>query len=64
MQGIKSTSVVYDDCEPVRTEPFALFCAEDSNGCHLEVRQDSLPLYIRVTEVIASTQNQGSPTGV
>jgi len=37
MEGVKSTSIVYSGCDSARDEPFALFCAEDSNGCHLEV---------------------------
>lgn len=41
--GIRSTSMVYqvDPARPV--DPFALFCSEDSQGCHLEVypRPDS-----------------------
>ena len=36
MQGIKSTSIVFQH-EPDAVAPFALFCEEDSNGCHLEV---------------------------
>ncbi|EKX33390.1 hypothetical protein GUITHDRAFT_158911 [Guillardia theta CCMP2712] len=35
MQGVRSTSIVYKSEENV--DAFALFCAEDSNGCHLEV---------------------------
>jgi hypothetical protein len=27
------------DTEAVRREPFALFCDEDANGCHLEARR-------------------------
>ncbi|CAG9467436.1 unnamed protein product [Pedinophyceae sp. YPF-701] len=37
MEGIKSTSLVFDGGDAVRQEPYALFTAEDSNGCHLEV---------------------------
>ena len=40
MTGIKSTSVVYDHAaaqQKVKAEPYALFCGEDKNGCHLEV---------------------------
>ena len=37
MEGVKSTSIVYKDLEPIRTEPFACFCAEDQNDCHLEL---------------------------
>jgi glycine/D-amino acid oxidase-like deaminating enzyme len=37
MEGIKSTSLVYTDLDEIRTEPFACFCAEDRNGCHLEL---------------------------
>lgn len=40
MTGIKSTSIVYDHSaarQKVKAEPYALFCGEDGNGCHLEV---------------------------
>ncbi|KAG5192809.1 FAD dependent oxidoreductase [Tribonema minus] len=37
MEGVKSTSLIYEDVDAVRKEPFALFCSEDANGCHLEV---------------------------
>jgi glycine/D-amino acid oxidase-like deaminating enzyme len=37
MQGVKSTSLVYADLETIRQEPYACFCAEDSNNCHLEL---------------------------
>eukprot|EP00899_Mesostigma_viride_P020697 jgi/Mesvir1/28629/Mv04497-RA.2 len=41
MEGVKSTSLVYHTAERddarVMDQPFALFCAEDTNGCHLEV---------------------------
>lgn len=37
MEGVKSTSIVYEDLDPIRTEPFACFCEEDSNDCHLEL---------------------------
>lgn len=37
MEGIKSTSLVYKDLEVIRKEPYACFCAEDVNGCHLEL---------------------------
>ncbi|CAM9183541.1 unnamed protein product [Choristocarpus tenellus] len=37
MQGIKSTSIVYKGSQAVADDPYALFCGEDSNGCHLEV---------------------------
>jgi len=36
MQGVKSTSVVFAH-PPASVAPFALFCEEDRNGCHLEV---------------------------
>lgn len=36
MTGIKSTSIVYNQVEEVKEEPYALFCDEDNNGCHLE----------------------------
>ena len=38
MTGVKSVSLVYDANDSVANEPAALFCAEDRNGCHLEVR--------------------------
>eukprot|EP00802_Teleaulax_amphioxeia_P017324 Tamp_17476.p1 GENE.Tamp_17476~~Tamp_17476.p1 ORF type:complete len:432 (+),score=100.34 Tamp_17476:120-1298(+) len=35
MEGVRSTSIVFRTEEPI--DPYALFCGEDSNGCHLEV---------------------------
>ena len=37
MTGVKSVSLEYDASAAVAEEPAALFCAEDANGCHLEV---------------------------
>lgn len=37
MEGVKSTSLVYRDLEEIRKEPYACFCAEDDNNCHLEL---------------------------
>lgn len=37
MEGIKSTSMVYRNMKDIMDEPFALFCEEDDNGCHLEL---------------------------
>lgn len=40
MQGVRSTSLVFRDAagaERVTSEFAALFCSEDSNGCHVEV---------------------------
>jgi len=37
MEGVKSTSVVFQECQDTAADPYALFCGEDSNGCHLEV---------------------------
>jgi len=37
MEGIKSTSVVFHNVATMQAEPFACFCAEDRNGCHLEL---------------------------
>ena len=37
MEGVKSTSLVYNEVQEVRAEPFACFCDEDSNHCHLEL---------------------------
>lgn len=40
LQGIKSTSIVFKGSEQVAEDPYALFCAEDRNGCHLEVGRE------------------------
>jgi hypothetical protein len=38
MEGIKSTSLLFPPGTlPAEEKAFALFCGEDSNGCHLEV---------------------------
>ena len=38
MQGIKSTSIVYNDVPGIDlTQHHACFCGEDRNGCHLEI---------------------------
>ena len=38
MEGVYSSSMVYEQGpESIKTDPRALFCAEDSNACHLEV---------------------------
>jgi len=38
MEGVYSSSMVYEaGPEAIKEQPFALFCAEDSNHCHLEV---------------------------
>lgn len=37
MQGIKSTSVVYNDIPEIKAEPYAAFCDEDRYSCHLEL---------------------------
>ena len=37
LTGIKSTSLVYKSVNELKNEPFACFCNEDSNGCHLEM---------------------------
>eukprot|EP00958_Prasinococcus_capsulatus_P001336 scaffold115_cov304-Prasinococcus_capsulatus_cf.AAC.30 len=37
LEGVKSTSLVYPGTRGVADDPFALFCGEDDNGCHLEV---------------------------
>lgn len=36
MDGIKSTSLVYEEMPEMKYEPFALFCDDDKYGCHLE----------------------------
>ena len=37
LTGIKSTHVVWRARKAVAESPYALFCGEDANGCHLEV---------------------------
>tara|TARA_R110002050_G_scaffold159842_4_gene289264 strand:+ start:2862 stop:3338 length:477 start_codon:yes stop_codon:yes gene_type:complete len=37
MSGMRSTSVVFKNVSGVEEDPFALFCGEDVNDCHLEV---------------------------
>lgn len=37
MDGVKSTSLVFTDLKEIKEEPFACFCAQDNNGCHLEL---------------------------
>jgi glycine/D-amino acid oxidase-like deaminating enzyme len=37
MSGIKSTSIVYENSSAVQREPYAVFCDEDENACHLEL---------------------------
>lgn len=38
LPGIYSTSIVLPDCDVASIhEPYALFCGEDANGCHIEV---------------------------
>ena len=37
MTGVKSVSLEFPASDAVKAEPAALFCAEDRNGCHLEV---------------------------
>ena len=36
LEGVYSSSIVYEGTTEVAEKPFALFCAEDSNDCHLE----------------------------
>jgi hypothetical protein len=37
MEGIKSSSIVFNRLAPIIREPYACFCAEDDRGCHLEL---------------------------
>lgn len=37
MEGIKSTSIIINDVKEIRDEPYACFCEEDVNHCHLEL---------------------------
>lgn len=60
MEGIYSTSLVLPGCDPVKTEPFALFCAEDRNGCHLEVRRRIWQTRVRAERVDAKPPNHQS----
>lgn len=36
-EGIKSTSIVFHGINPIQQNPFACFCEEDNNSCHLEI---------------------------
>ena len=36
LNAVYSSSIVYSGTQEVAAEPYALFCAEDSNSCHLE----------------------------
>jgi len=36
-EGIKSTSIVFRDINLIKEDPFACFCEEDDNSCHLEI---------------------------
>lgn len=37
MEGVKSTSLVYNNLDEIKSEPAACFCDEDENDCHLEL---------------------------
>lgn len=37
IEGIKSTSMIFSGCTPIAEEPYACFCEEDENSCHLEL---------------------------
>ena len=37
MEGVKSTSLIYHDLDSIKKEPYACFCQEDRNNCHLEL---------------------------
>lgn len=37
MEGIKSTSVIFNEVSNLLSEPYACFCGEDENDCHLEL---------------------------
>lgn len=53
LQGIKSTSIVFKGSEQVAEDPYALFCAEDRNGCHLEVPREGVARAVRPAVVAA-----------
>jgi len=40
LDGVKSTSMVFTEVEALKDEPYACFCSEDVNGCHLEMYVD------------------------
>jgi glycine/D-amino acid oxidase-like deaminating enzyme len=37
MEGIKSSSIIFQNLAPILEEPYACFCEDDSQGCHLEL---------------------------
>ena len=37
LDGVKSTSFAYNEVCEVVAEPYACFCEEDKNNCHLEL---------------------------
>ncbi len=37
MDGIKSSSIIFQGIPALISEPYACFCEEDENGCHLEL---------------------------
>ena len=37
MEGVKSTSIVFQQLDAIVNEPYACFCNEDINGCHVEL---------------------------
>jgi hypothetical protein len=37
MEGVKSTSIIYNNLNRIRDEAYACFCTEDRNACHLEI---------------------------
>ena len=37
MEGIKSTSMVYEAIDEIKKDPYACFCDEDQFSCHLEL---------------------------
>lgn len=60
-QGIKSTSIVFRGSEAVANDPYALFCAEDRNGCHLEV---SAPIRVFISIELSLYLGSSLPSGV
>jgi len=39
IDGVLSTSIIWNNLTPLGNSPLALFCEEDINGCHLEIFQ-------------------------
>lgn len=49
MEGIKSTSLIYQNLPAIQQQPFACFCEEDENDCHLELYPRNNGKYIDIS---------------